>query len=328
MKDLIVLEQALKDTALGNSIKERPMTLGNDIKNMWDAVSEIHKRIEKLQYSKFKIMEAYYRFAPKNIELILGKKSILEVRNGDSRTFDGTISFIKIHTDYINRQKRLDSVISAIGEYAAKNEAMIIGKDVDISNLQMVISDQQTDIIKSLVDIFKNHAEELDHKLTTMFLYRTKFTFCIVGNESESSLSLSYDYYNDKEILSGIVAFLDAMDLGMVVSKWVQERDGYDGNLRFIGYGGEAENGAGIALYEVLDACDEKQRSEKLATLDRFNEALKLYHDKDFYLARNMFSEILKETPTDKLVRWYVFESEKYLTEGTTEGDGYKYIHL
>ena len=328
MKDLIVMEQALKDTALGNSIKKRPRTLGTDIKDMWDAVSEIHKRVENLQYSKLKIMEAYYRFAPKNIELILGKNSILEVRNGDSRTFDGTIGFMKIHTDYKNRQKRLDSVISAIGEYATQNEAMIIGKDVDISNLQMVISDQQTDIIKSLVEIFKNHAEEMDNKLTTMFLYRTKFTFCIVGNDSESSLSLSYDYYNDKELLSDIVTFLDAMDMGMVVSKWVQERDGYDGSLRFIGYGGEVENGIEIALYEVLDACDEKQRSEKLATLDRFNKALKLYHDKDFYLARNMFSEILKETPTDKLVRWYVFESERDLHEGAADGNGYKYVHL
>ena len=88
------------------------------------------------------------------------------------------------------------------------------------------------------------------------------------------------------------------------------------------------ENGIEIALYEVLDACDEKQRSEKLATLDRFNKALKLYHDKDFYLARNMFSEILKETPTDKLVRWYVFESETYLHEGAADGNGYKYVHL
>ncbi|MBO4457626.1 MAG: hypothetical protein J5802_07895 [Butyrivibrio sp.] len=328
MKDLAALEQVLNDTALGNDIRERPVTLGNDVKDMWDAVSEIRKKFDSLKHSKLKIMEAYYRFAPKNIELIMGKDSIVEVHNGDKRTFDGTIGFIRINAEYKNRQKKLDSVISAIGEYADKNKAMLIGKDVDISNLQMVISDKQTDIIKSLVEIYTNHAAGREQSLTTMFLYRTTFTFCIVGNDRESSFYLSYDYYNDKEQLSNIVSFIDAMDLGLVVSKWVQDRDKYDGNLRFIGYGGVVGNNNEIALYEVLDADDEKQRAEKLATLDRFNKALKLYLDKDFYLARNMFSEILRETPSDKLVRWYVFESEKYLNEGTAEGNEYKYFHL
>ncbi len=328
MRDFAALEQVLSDTALGNDMKERPATLGSDVKDMWDAVSEIHKKYDNLQYSKLRAMEAYYRFAPKNIELIMGKDSIVEVHNGDKRTFDGTIGFIRINAEYKNRQKKLDSVISAIGEYADKNKAMLIGKDVDISNLQMVISDSQTDIIKSLVEIYTSHAAAKEQSLTTMFLYRTTFTFCIVGNDKESSFYLSYDYYNDKEQLSNIVSFIDAMDLGLVVSGWVQERDKYDGNLRFIGYGGLVGNNNEIALYEVLDADDEKQRTEKLATLDRFNKALKLYLDKDFYLARNMFSEILRETPSDKLVRWYVFESEKYLSEGAGEGNKYKYFHL
>jgi hypothetical protein len=327
MRDLVALEEALNDTALGNKIKDRPPALGSDVKDMWDALFEIQKRVEDVQYSKLRIMEAYYRFAPKNIEVILGKNSIIEVHNGDTRVFDGTIGFLKIRSEYSQRQRMLRGTICAIGDYISNHEAMIIGKDVDISSLQLVISDKEEHVIRSILEVYIRHTSGVDAPVISMFFYRTTFTFGVVGDDEESALYLSYDYYKDKQQLSNIVSFVEAMNLGIVISGWVQERDPYEGALRFVGYGGVVEEGIEIKLYEVLDAHGQKERSEKLETLDKFNEALQLYLDKEFYLARNKFSEILRETPSDKLVRWYVFESERYIHE-EAEGSDYKYLHL
>jgi hypothetical protein len=76
-----------------------------------------------------------------------------------------------------------------------------------------------------------------------------------------------------------------------------------------------------IRLYEVLDAYPVVVRNQKLATLNKFQEALNQYYEKDFYLSRTSFSEILKDTPNDLLVKWYVFESDRYLNENVVDNE-------
>ena len=323
MRDLTILEQALADTALGDKMPERPATLGRDIKDMWDAVAEIHKRVEGMQYSKLRILEAYYRFAPKNIELLLEKNSIIEVHNGDERDFDGTMGWISVDIGFGKRLKKLDFLIEALGGYIKNHEAMIIGKSFDMSSIQMLFSDKEMDIVKSLVDMQGRLYKENDKMSFSMFLFRNSFSFGVIGSDDESTL---YLYYEDKELVERMVKFVDSMHLGLVVTDSVFDRENFDGKVRFIGYGGRDADGELIRLYEILDVHKERERVLKIATLDRFNEALKLFYDKDFYLARNKFSDILKETPQDALVRWYVFESEKNLHESVTED--YMIVHL
>ena len=324
MRDLTALEQALADTALGNAIPKRPATLGTDIKDMWDAVAEIQKRVEGMQYSKLRILEAYYRFAPKNIELILEKNSIIEVHNGAGRDFEGTLGSINIDIRGGKSVKKLDYLIEAIGDYVKNHEAMIVGKAPDMSNIQMLFSDKEITTTKELVDLNMRFFKDTDHISFTMLLIYDSFNFGVVGNEDESS---TYLYAEEKELIMKMTQFVSKLNLGLVITDKVVLRENYGGATRFIGYGGRDRNGELVGLYEVLDFHRERERVEKITTLERFNEALKLYYDKDFYLARNRFSDILKEAPSDLLARWYVFESEKYLHE-SAEGNDYKILNV
>ncbi len=74
-------------------------------------------------------------------------------------------------------------------------------------------------------------------------------------------------------------------------------------------------------LFEVIDAEVARLRQIKLTTREKFEETLELFYSKEYYLARNQFSEILKECPEDNLVRWYLFESERYLNGENKDGD-------
>ncbi len=40
-----------------------------------------------------------------------------------------------------------------------------------------------------------------------------------------------------------------------------------------------------------------------------------MFYEKDFYFARNMFTDILREVPTDAVTKWYLFECERLLNE-------------
>ena len=68
-----------------------------------------------------------------------------------------------------------------------------------------------------------------------------------------------------------------------------------------------------MKMYEVLDVYDVREREQKIAVLDRFAQALELFYQHDFYLARSTFSDILKELPTDEITKWYLFTCETYL---------------
>ena len=143
-----------------------------------------------------------------------------------------------------------------------------------------------------------------------------------MGNEVEAS---TYLYINSKPVVSKISAFITSLKLGLVISEDIKTRENITSPLRFIGFVKNGENGERIRLYEVLDAYPAAIRKQRITTLKKFQDALAQYYEKDFYLSRTSFSEILKEAPEDQLVKWYVFESDKYLNE-SVNGDEYMFL--
>ncbi len=324
MRDLTVLEQALSDTALGKELPERPAVLGRDVKDMWDSLVEINKRVEEIQYSKVRILEAYYRFAPKNVEKVLGKSSIVEVTTGDSKIVAGTICTFSINLSGGTKLKRLDSLMGFIGEYQKNHESVIIGKAPDMSALQILFSENEYDSTNTFIEMFgRSNKSGTDLEFSVLLAYDS-CVFGVTGNEDETS---TYMYTENREIIKQMSAFTISVGLGLVISERVLKREKISGKVRFMGYGGVDKDGELIGLYEVLDAYPARIRNERLATLSKFEEALELYYEKNFYLARTKFSDILKETPSDKLARWYVFESDRYLNENA-EGENYKILHM
>jgi len=134
-------------------------------------------------------------------------------------------------------------------------------------------------------------------------------------------------YSDNQDLITQISRFITLHGLGLVITETVKRRENINLPLRFVGYAGKDTDGNMVQLYEVLDVYSAKKRAERIATLDRYNEALRLFYEKDFYIARTKFSDILKETPDDDLVKWYVFEADRYLNENV-EGDAHKIIHL
>ena len=90
-----------------------------------------------------------------------------------------------------------------------------------------------------------------------------------------------------------------------------------DKDTRYLGY--VSAGGGRVKLYEVLDACPNRERMAKLQTKEKFEQALQLFYQYDFYLARSTFSELLRELPEDRLAKWYLFACEKRLNEAHGE---------
>ena len=66
-------------------------------------------------------------------------------------------------------------------------------------------------------------------------------------------------------------------------------------------------------LYEVLEVYPERERQARIEMLAKFEQAIKLFYQADFYFARTLFTEILKACPNDALTKHYIFKCESCL---------------
>ncbi len=322
-RDMLILESALSDTALGKELPDRPVVMGRDVKDMWDSMTEISKRVEELQYSKLRILEAYYRFAPKNIEKFLQKDSIIDVRNGDRISLRGTVATINMPPGGIRDVRGYDRIIGSIGAFQKTHGCMLVGKAPDMSVIQMFMQDYEKNVTSFLTEVFATYNHGNGGSLSASLFY-DKCSFGVAGTEEETT---TYADAERKKLISAANRIVTGLHLGLVISEDIKERECVTGALRFIGYIGCGSRYGGIKLYEVLDAYPARVRSARLAVTDKFNEALGSFYEKDFYISRTLFSDILKETPDDDLVKWYVFESDRYLNESVDE-ETFRNLHV
>ena len=103
----------------------------------------------------------------------------------------------------------------------------------------------------------------------------------------------------------------------MAITENVMEREKGAWDVRYIGFilPNSQDREHRINLYEVLDAQDQSSRIDKRRMAEDFDSALKLFYESDFYFARNAFTDILREAPTDDVAKWYLFECERLLNE-------------
>lgn len=321
-RDLKNLEDALRECALGRRLPDRPLTLGVDLKNMWDSLSEIGKRVDAINYKRFKIFEAYFRFSPKNIEYALGKESIMDVKNGEYTMLEG--SLLTIYLSPNQSRDNLLSITCAMDARQKSNDCILVGNSTDLTRLQMLFMVTE----KGSVD----YAAEIIHDsnmhggpFNSAFIFYDSFEFGIVGNDGLSLTYLNND--RSKELVSYGELF-GRLHLGLVITEYIKIREYENRAVRYIGYIRCNGYGDKMKLYEVMDACGKSERHDKIHTLRQFSEALEMYEKKEFYFARNLFSDLLKIAPEDELSRWYLFESEKYLNEGVASDATFGALHM
>lgn len=103
----------------------------------------------------------------------------------------------------------------------------------------------------------------------------------------------------------------------MAVTDRVWEREKEEASSRYIGY--IEEKNHRFDLYEILDAYPEEERVRRLSCNPGFEQALTLYYKSDFYLARNLFSDILRSCPRDEVAKRYLFLCEDGLNGDKTK---------
>ena len=327
-RDVRSIARMLRVLAEGRGVLRNPTVHGRDLNSMKNSAFEIEKNITTVNRAKYKLFEAYYRFAPKSIEKMLGRDSITEVEIGDRAEIDGTMAILSMKE---NRRADGESLaymnktFEIMEQRRSEHDGIYVTNNETLSRARILFLQNNHQAVNFGMDILNSMREwkKRDYTDTLVLLHYTTFSYGICGTDTQSMAFLAS---RETERLSMFAEWLRGLRLSLVITGTVLEREGGFGEIRHIGFVKTDTNNR-LELYEVLGAQIGRSATAKRKTKDAFEAALAMFYDKDFYLARNAFTDILREAPEDELVKWYLFECETQLN-GTADDTFTGALHL
>ena len=310
--------EALEKLGAGQTEVEKPEdSLGYDINRMWAAINEIEDNLSRASRDRFVTYEAYFRFAPKRIEKILGKDAITEVDIGDAKRIGGTLALVRDRNFEIKDAESLKSknrLFSLVEKHGNSTGGIFVSAESNISMMKILFMSDVRESIRFGTDLSREAAADGGVSVPTVILHYASYVYCVAGTDQQA---LTFLTQKDVPVLEQFTGWLGGLGIPMVVTDSVKEREEGAWDLRYIGFivPDPLERSRRISFYEVLDAADGDERRGKKKTLSAFKDALDMFYERDFYFARNAFTDILRETPLDAVAKWYLFECERLLNE-------------
>lgn len=314
-RELKGLQKAILLLAAGDDNIRKERAYGKDIETMWNSLLDIKKRISRINYAKFQLYESCYRFAPKNVEKILKRESITEVKSGDAIELYGTLAMVNTSKAFhmnIPTMHQINRYVELMEKHKEKLEGLFLSGSNNLKNMKILFLRECTGSTEFGINFMKEfqQTEAYGHFQTGILLHYDHYVYGVAGSDSQC---FSFLFYRKMERLEKLGFWLQAKGVKMAITETVKNREGINSGVRYIGYiqfGEERMN-----LYEVLDACKEEERKRKAANTKKFENAIALFYEYDFYLARSSFSEIIRENPQDEIAKWYLFTCQKYLNQ-------------
>ena len=308
--DLKRFSGALKRLALGEAKEDSPKNVSRDMRELWQSYGELGKRIEEINYDKYMIFEAYYRFAPKGIETIMGKESILDVKNGDVVDVSGSMVLLSIDEDeeFEKKVHSLSSILVNLENYAKSNEGILVSRDPSLSNIRFLLLKGAGNTVSQIVQMLNTRSTLAVNDLSVM-MYWDRLSYGVIGSNSQSLTYIDSEFSLE---MDAYAAWFRKLGARVVVTDNILSAEDV-GENRYVGTALFKESGNRVQFFEVLDVYPAKTRQLMLINRSKFVSTLELFYSRDFYLARNQFMEILKDCPEDGIVKWYIFECERYM---------------
>lgn len=295
-----------------------------------DEVGDLHASLQRLcvglsirKYEVDMTMEAYHRFVPQGLEKLIDRANVTEVSLGDSRTITGVISLLSVSNRHNVRRLLSDDQYSDFVGYctelvdtsAREHGGMLLASEYDFATCKLYFEKHRAAALTASLDLLGKTAEgakdgSLPRPRFGILLHEATFLYGITGG---SETIFPFVSSIELEFLSGFSNRLCAAGCSLVATDRYlagKQRE----NSRYIGFV-SATDAQTIKLYELLEVYPSIERNQRLHYDSQFQEGIRLFYQSDFYLARSIFSSVLKICPADGIARWYLFACERYFHE-------------
>ena len=303
-------------------VKVRDIRTGLDeLGEMARAMQEMCMGLSIREYEVQSTIHSYNRFVPRGLADLLERASIMEVSFGDVRSIPGNVGILSVSNRDAARNRLEDGpfvdfvndCFGAVYRNVAEHGGYLLSSGFDLGSVKIYYQGKASSAVDSGLNLLgERQGSQSATGISPEFffiLHRTTFLYGIAGTKDEVFPFLSSQ---EMEFLGGYSQRFAAAGARVILTdSFFQELDsGFA--VRYIGFITNPENGVSHKLYEVLDAYPELERNLRIRYDERLQEAIQLFYRSDFYLARNLFSTLLRACPGDGIARWYLFACEHF----------------
>lgn len=316
------IENCLKDWKAEKEVKRLPSYGYDEFSNIGKILNTLIAEKIAEQYDLTQVTQRYYSFIPKKFFGLLEKRSIQEMVFGTYKQMNKPLAITSYR--YLNMLDKKESLLAQ----AMNNNFRLINKTVSQYDGVLNIDHRYFFDVTALYDtphkaleasliinenLYENNKEEKMEQVT--FLDQLDIRLELGGEVNRiKPVFLAYRL----EWLYKFLPLFRKMGCQVIATKeFIQEIDEMY-KYRYIGYllGPNEER---VDLYDYYEGDEKAIREVKEATQPQFDEALSYFHKKDFYKARNLFLQVIKENKRDEIARWYILRCDAYCKEDTLE---------
>ena len=309
--DLLTLAMAVESASKGRDTTVKvPAKVNRDYERIWLAARDVLEEKKKANYTRDKMFLAYSRFTPRNITTLLNKESMLDVTPGEYQKMRGIVVNVSLDWDRdlsdIQLIEQMNKDFAIITKTQVETDGVLLFGEPSLGMMHFLFEDNP----KKAINFASNIIKSLGNRNPVILMHETKLTFGVAGTNDQA---FTYITSEDLELLQGITKKIQEYKVGMVMTEQMVAYIDDSITTRCIGYVNLSDDGRNMNLFEVLDVLPVAIGKKRLANREQFKKALSMYYHNDFYLARNMFTEILKQDGDDEIAKWYVFACEDLL---------------
>ena len=327
---LKTMSHQMKRISEGNVQPQVSMLGQDELAKMDSSIQEMCMDLSIRNYELQATIASYQRFVPSKLPELLDRASVAEVTLGDNRRITGNVGYFAIgnRTDARNVLKDDDFVqfinrtTDMMQTCITNNNGYMISSG-QLSTVEILFPEDPVDGVRAGLDFVGRAAQQNMEGIPAprpfLMLHNTSFLYGVSGQENRM-----FPFFS-----SGELEFLGSLSskfhetgtrIVMTETYWKQLEDaGF--TARYIGFVSDGDWGP-YKLYELLDAYSELDKQLRISYDQRLQEAINLFYHNDFYLARNLFSTLLRVCPADGIIRWYLFACEHFFNlEGEQEPD-------
>ncbi len=321
-KSIRILSNQMSAVADGNFSAKGIGERRDEIGKMSRSLQELCVSLSIRDYEVGSTMRSYHRFVPCGLEQLLDRASVMEVNLGDSRAINGSAGIITVcnrrqvrsmldDDDYVSFVNQTSSFMdSAIRTH----DGLLLSSGYSMEGNKVYYRAGSGCGVKSALDIIglTNAAPSTETHPNPQFfilLHKTVFLYGIAGSEDNMFPYLSS---SELEFLGSYADSLRSAGVQIVMTEQYMQKLDSRHATRYIGFVASDDDQSGFKLYEVLDPYSDIERNLRINYDAQLQEAIMMFYKSDFYLARNLFSAILRICPSDGIARWYLFACEYF----------------
>ncbi|MCK5718746.1 MAG: bacteriohemerythrin [Thiomargarita sp.] len=333
-----IIEPLKKLVTMADKIShgEREVKFNIDSKDETGRLSNaMHNMLDSINYSELMLKntnQSYARFVPNECLQLLHKNNITEIEMGYNLETNMTVLFTDIRSftslsEKMSPQENfnfINNYLKLMGPIIRKYDGII---DKYIGDAIMALFENPDSAIDAGIAMLNaltesNKTEKQSIKIG-IGINTGKLMFGVVGEEHRLQCTVISDAVNLASRLENVTK---TYGNDLIISQNTFDKLNNPGKyyMRFldkIKVKGRSEK---IRIFEIFDADESQLRTNKQATIEKFEQATNLYQEYNFKAVQNLMQECLQMNPQDRVALIYIKRCQNFFA--VEQGDNWDKI--